>query len=148
MDNRIYMSTRKSMTVQLLLPQHVEELLYDLDCCLCDLEWCCVPHNACFIHDSCFCKGSGSFPPVKPQRPTWAQFLYDWYCELAASLTLHPIPCSLALGQRLSPTSLSSAYPIPIPSSIVSVLTRSLVDDGYCSYLLYCLPGRYCLPVC
>src|SRR6266851_3598177 len=27
-----------------------------------------------------------------------------------------PIPRSLALGQRLSPTFLSSAYPIPIPS--------------------------------
>ncbi|SRR6266851_5752167 len=25
-----------------------------------------VSHNACFIHDSCFCPGSGSFPLVKP----------------------------------------------------------------------------------
>jgi len=91
------------MTVQLLLPQHVEELLYDLDCCLCDLEWCCVPHDVCFIHDSCFCKGSGSFPPVKPQRPTWAQFLYDWYCELAASLALHPHSPLPRFGSEVEP---------------------------------------------
>ena len=67
-----------SCELVVLPPQHVEELLYNLDRCSCDLEWCCVPHNACFIHDSCFCEGSGSFPPVKPQRPSWAQFLYDW----------------------------------------------------------------------
>jgi len=74
----------------LLPPQHAEELLYDPDRCSCGLEWRCVPHDACFIHDSCFCEGSGSFPPVKPQRPSWAQYSYDWYCELAASLSLHP----------------------------------------------------------
>ncbi len=34
--------------------------------CTCDSEWHCEPHNLCFIHDSCFCPGSGSFPPVKP----------------------------------------------------------------------------------
>src|SRR6266851_3890589 len=73
-----------------LLPQHADKLLYDPDRCSCDLEWRCIPHDACFIHDSCLCEGSGSFPPVKPQRPSWAQFSYDWYCELAASLSLHP----------------------------------------------------------
>src|SRR5216683_4861228 len=36
--------------------------------CDCVAEWRCEPHNACFIHDSCFCPGSGSFPPVKPPR--------------------------------------------------------------------------------
>jgi len=34
--------------------------------CSCDSEWQCEPHNACFIHDSCFCPGSSSFLPVKP----------------------------------------------------------------------------------
>ena len=34
--------------------------------CSCDSEWQCKPHNTCFIHDSCFCPGSGAFPPVKP----------------------------------------------------------------------------------
>jgi len=34
--------------------------------CDCTSEWWCEPHDACFIHDSCFCPGSGSFPPVKP----------------------------------------------------------------------------------
>src|SRR5712672_2244715 len=36
--------------------------------CDCATEWRCEPHGACFIHDSCFCPGSGSFPPVKPPR--------------------------------------------------------------------------------
>ncbi len=36
--------------------------------CDCASEWRCEPHDACFIHDSCFCLGSGSFPPVKPPR--------------------------------------------------------------------------------
>src|SRR5216683_5730000 len=34
--------------------------------CGCDSEWQCEPHDACFIHDSYFCPGSGTFPPVKP----------------------------------------------------------------------------------
>src|SRR5216683_224748 len=34
--------------------------------CDCASDWRCEPHGACFIHDSCFCPGSGSFPPVKP----------------------------------------------------------------------------------
>ena len=74
----------------MLPPQHADELLYDLDWCACGLEWRCISHDACFIHDSCLCKGSGSFPPVKPQRPSWAQFSYDWYREFAAWLSLHP----------------------------------------------------------
>src|SRR6266853_720946 len=62
-----------------------------------------VPHDACFIHDSCFCEGSGSFPPVKPQRPSWAKFSYDWYCELAASLSLHPHSLLPHFGSEVEP---------------------------------------------
>src|SRR5216683_95541 len=80
----------KALEVALSLPQHVEKLLYNEDRCTCDLKWHCVPHNACFIHDSCFCEGSGSFPPVKPLCPSWADFSYNWYCELASHLELHP----------------------------------------------------------
>ncbi len=36
--------------------------------CDCSADWRCEPHDACFIHNSCFCPGSGSFPPVKPPR--------------------------------------------------------------------------------
>ena len=87
----------------LLPPQHVDKLLYDLDRCGCEMEWRCVPHDACFIHDSCFCKGSGSFPPIKPQRPSWAQYSYDWYCELAASLALHPHSPLPRFGSEVEP---------------------------------------------
>ncbi len=68
----------------------MEKLLYDEDHCTCNLEWRCVPHDACFIHDSCFCEGSGSFPPIKPPCPSWSDFSYNWYCELASRLELHP----------------------------------------------------------
>ena len=87
----------------LLLPQHADELLYDPDCCSCGLEWRCIPHDACFIHDSCLCKGSGSFPPCKPQCPSWAQYSYDWYCELAASLSLHPHSLLPHFGSEVEP---------------------------------------------
>ncbi len=88
---------------RLLLPQHVDELLYDPDRCSCSLEWRCIPHDACFIHDSCFCEGSGSFPPVKPQRPSWAQFSYNWYCKLATSLSLHPHSPLPRFGSEVEP---------------------------------------------
>ncbi len=84
-------------------PQHADELLYDPDCCSCGLEWRCIPHDACFIHDSCLCEGSGSFPPIKPQRPSWAQYSYDWYCELAASLSLHPHSPLPRFGSEVEP---------------------------------------------
>ena len=87
----------------MLPPQHAEKLLYDPDHCSCDLEWRCVPHDACFIHDSCFCEGSGSFPPVKPQHPSWAQFSYNWYCELATSLSLHPHSPLPRFGSEVEP---------------------------------------------
>src|SRR5216683_2213948 len=29
--------------------------------CDCTTDWRCEPHETCFIHDSCFCPGSGSF---------------------------------------------------------------------------------------
>ncbi len=84
-------------------PQQADELLYDPDCCSCGLEWRCIPHDACFIHDSCLCKGSGSFPPCKPQCPSWAQYSYDWYCELAASLSLHPHSLLPHFGSEVEP---------------------------------------------
>ena len=87
----------------LLPPQHAEELLYDPDRCSCGLEWRCVPHDACFIHDSCFCEGSGSFPPIKPPRPSWGQFSYDWYCELASRLELHPHSPLPRFGSEVEP---------------------------------------------
>src|SRR6266851_307883 len=34
--------------------------------CSCDSEWWYEPYNVCFIHDSCFCPSSSTFPPVKP----------------------------------------------------------------------------------
>ncbi len=77
-------------------PQHAEKLLYDKDRCTCDLKWHCIPHDACFIHNSCFCKGSGSFHPVKPLHQSWSDFSYEWYCELVSCLELHPhslLPC-------------------------------------------------------
>ncbi len=90
-------------TLLMSLPQHAEELLYDPDRCSCNLEWRCISHDACFIHDSCFCEGSGSFPPVKPQHPSWAQFSYDWYCELATSLALHPHSPLPHFGSEVEP---------------------------------------------
>ncbi len=89
--------------LNVLPPQHVEELLYDPNCCSCSLEWRCIPHDVCFIHDSCFCEGSGSFPPVKPQHPSWAQFSYDWYTELAARLSLHPHSPLPHIGSEVEP---------------------------------------------
>ena len=84
-------------------PQHVDKLLYDPDRCSCGLEWCCIPHDTCFIHDSCFCEGSGSFPPVKPTCPSWADFSYDWYCEFAPRLALHPHSLLPRFGSEVEP---------------------------------------------
>src|SRR6266851_8349745 len=73
-----------------------------------------------------------------------------------------PIPCSLALGQRLSPTSLSSTYPIPVPSSyclgtylaprgqwllfVPSLLSSwSLLSSSMLIRCRYYLLIRYCL---
>ena len=85
----------------MLPPKQVDNLLFAEDRCKCDLEWCCVPHNACFIHDSCFCKGSGSFPSVKPPHLSWSQFSHEWLVELASNLSrcphiLPPLPASEA----------------------------------------------------
>src|SRR6266851_7753610 len=40
----------------MLPPQHADKLLYNPDRCSCGLEWHCIPHDACFIHDSCLCE--------------------------------------------------------------------------------------------
>src|SRR6266853_1556100 len=94
----------KMLTLHVLLPpQHADELLYDPDRCACGVKWRCVPHDACFIHDSCLCEGSGSFPPVKLQRPSWAQFSYDWYCEFAAQLSLYPHSPLPRFGSEVEP---------------------------------------------
>jgi hypothetical protein len=50
--------------------------------CGCSLEWFCDPHNICFIHKSCFCEGSGAFPPVKPICSYWCRFSQDFLAEL------------------------------------------------------------------
>ena len=94
----------------MLLPQQVDKLLFPKDHCTCDLEWHCVPHNTCFIHNSCFCKGSGSFPPIKPPCPSWAEFLYDWYCELASCLKLHPHPPLPHFGSEVEYSPLVMPY--------------------------------------
>src|SRR6266851_1246045 len=74
----------------MLLPRQVAKLPSLRDRCECGLKWHCESHNTCFIHDSCFCKGSSSFPPIKPLHSSWSQFLYNWYVELVSSLEKHP----------------------------------------------------------
>ena len=117
----------------MLPPQHAEKLLYDGDHCTCDLEWHCVPHNACFIHDSCFYKGSGSFPLVKTPCLSWSDFSYDWYCELASHLELHPhspLPC---LRSEVEYSLLVMPYYRVPPPSVwslsLSVLTQPIVGQ-------------------
>ena len=73
-----------------LLPRQAAKLPSSEDHCKCGPEWYCEPYNACFIHNSYFCKGSGSFPPIKPPCSSWSQFSYDWYIELASHLDKHP----------------------------------------------------------
>jgi len=70
----------------MLPPRQAAKLPLLGDCCKCGLEWHCEPHSTCFIHDSCFSKGSDSFPPVKPPCSSWSQSSYDWYVELASCL--------------------------------------------------------------
>ena len=53
---------------QLSLPGHADKLPASGGRCDCTFEWRCLPHDMCFIHDSCLCDGSGSYPPVKPPR--------------------------------------------------------------------------------
>ncbi len=48
-------------------------------------------------------KAQVAFPPRKSQRPSWAQYLYDWYCELAASLSLHPHSPLPRFGSEVEP---------------------------------------------
>ena len=91
-------------------PQHAEKLLYDGDHCMCGLKWRCIPHDACFIHDSCLCEGSGSFPPVKPTCLSWADFSYDWYCELVSRLELRPHSPLPRFGLEVEYSSLVMPY--------------------------------------
>ena len=107
---------------------------------MCDLKWCCVPHDACFIHDSCFCEGSGSFPPIKPPHLSWSDFSYNWYCELASCLELHPHSPLPHFGSEVEYSPLVMPYYHVLPPSDWSLLLRYLpgllLDDGYCSYPL------------
>jgi hypothetical protein len=64
------------------LPGHVDELPASGGHCDCTFEWHCLPHDMCFIHNSCLCNGSGSYPPVKPPRD-WAWYSHDWYVNYA-----------------------------------------------------------------
>jgi hypothetical protein len=63
-------SSKKQTSIALSIspPRYVGELPQLDDHCDCAPKWHCDPHNACFIHDLCFCKGSSSWPPVKPIR--------------------------------------------------------------------------------
>ena len=162
-------ATRNIMSISILEcilylspPQHTEKLLYDEDRCTCDLKWHCVPHDACFIHDSCFYKGSGSFPPVKPPHLSWSDFSYDWYCELASCLKLHPHSPLPHFGSEVEYSPLVMLYYCVLPSAdwalSLQILPGLLLGNGYCLYplssllssspLLFCgflLWYRYCL---
>ncbi len=121
-------------------PQHVEKLLYDEDRCTCDLEWQCIPHNACFIHNSCFCEGSGSFPSVKPP-PGHAVLLCSAPCLSPYRFGTYPAYCWAMVI-------VCTAF-YCLVASIVFVLLLSyglLVGNCYClafseawAYHLYCL---------
>jgi hypothetical protein len=63
-------------------PRHVDELLASDGRCNCAFEWHCLPHDMCFIHDSCLCDGSSSYPPVKPPHD-WAWYSHNWYVDYA-----------------------------------------------------------------
>ena len=64
------------------LPRHADKLPASGGCCNCTFEWHCLPHDMCFIHDSCLCDGSGSYPPVKPPCD-WLRYSCKWYVEFA-----------------------------------------------------------------
>ncbi len=60
--------------------------------CSCDPEWQYEPHNTCFIHDSCFCPGSGCQNNSDwPEH--WSQHLevvYNcWYLHALCFIQMH-----------------------------------------------------------
>jgi hypothetical protein len=63
-------------------PGHADKLPALGRRCDCAFEWRCLPHDICFIHDSCLCDGSGSYPPVKPPRD-WSWYSCNWYVDYA-----------------------------------------------------------------
>jgi hypothetical protein len=64
------------------LPRYAGELPQLGDRCDCVPKWCCDPHDACFIYDSCFCEGSGSWPPVKPIHSYWHHYSLNWQTDM------------------------------------------------------------------
>ncbi len=136
-------TTRARAEAWVLPPQQVDKLLFAEDRCMCNLEWRCVPHDTCFIHNLCFCVGSGSFPPVKPPRPTWAEFSYDWYCELASHLKLHPHSPLPHFGSEVEYSPLVMPYYHSQPPTwshyCCEYLPSLLLDNSYCLYLLIVL---------
>jgi hypothetical protein len=63
-------------------PGHADKLPASGGHCNCAFEWHCLPHDMCFIHDSCLYNGSGSYPPVKPPCD-WARYSCNWYVDYA-----------------------------------------------------------------
>jgi len=129
----------------------MEKLLYDEDCCTCNLKWHCVPHNACFIHDLCFYEGSSSFPSVKPPCPSWSDFSYNWYCELASHLELHPHSPLPHFGSEVEylPLVMPYYHILPPANWLLSLqyLPGLLLGNGNCSYPLL-FSSSYCLSYC
>src|SRR6266851_6086099 len=103
--------------LSVLLPKQADKLLALEGRYKCDLKRCCVPHDTCFIHNSCFCEGSSSFPPVKPPHLSWSDFSYDWYCELASCLKLHPHSPLPHFGSEVEYSPLVMLYYCVLPSA-------------------------------
>ena len=76
-----------------------------------------------------FAKAQVAFRPLNLSAPHGPSSHTIGTMSLPLSCLFIPIPRSLALYQRLSPTLCSSDYPIPLPSVIVSDLSQSRCDS-------------------
>src|SRR5713101_1407239 len=88
-------------------------------------------------------KAQEAFHPLNPSAPHGPSSCTIGTVSLLLGCPFIPIPHSLALYQRLSPTLCSSDCPTPLLSVIVSDLNRSRCElstypapwgDGYCTY--------------